>query len=59
MKLFNRIKRILGIKNKFAVETKRDADGKKLGDVIIKPGENLTLPQRLARFKEYQKEQGV
>jgi hypothetical protein len=59
MKLLNRIKRRLGIKNKYAVETVRDANGKRRADVIIQPGEKLTLPQRLARFREYQKEQGL
>jgi hypothetical protein len=59
MGLFNKIKRAIGIRNKYAVREIKE-HGKLRGAVLLsdEERETLTRKERAERFRQWQKEQG-
>jgi hypothetical protein len=60
MKLFNRLKQAIGLKNKYAVkEIKKDSTPR--AAVILTDGEQKTLgrAERVERFRKWREEQGL
>jgi hypothetical protein len=60
MGLFNKIKRAIGIKNKYAVREIKE-NSKLRGAVLLSDEERETLgrKERAERFRQWQKEQGL
>jgi hypothetical protein len=60
MKLFNRFKRAIGLKNRYAVQEIKEG-GKLLGAVLLNDEECATFnrKERIERFRQWQTEQGV
>jgi hypothetical protein len=60
MKLFGKIKKALGLKNKYAVKELKEG-GKLRAAVLLAGGERKTLSrkERMERFRQWQKEQGL
>jgi hypothetical protein len=60
MKLFRKIRKALGLKNKYAVKEIKE-DGKLRAAVILSEKEQKTLSKedRIERFKQWKKEQGL
>ena len=59
MKLFRKIRKALGLKNKYAV--KEIKDGNKLRAALLFSNEErepLSKKERMERFRQWQKEQG-
>jgi hypothetical protein len=60
MKLFSKLKRTLGIKNKYAVREIKEG-GKLRAAVLLSDDERKTLTktERMERFKKWREEQGL
>jgi hypothetical protein len=60
MSLFNKFKRAIGLKNKYAVRELKEG-GKLRAAVLLTDDERKTLSRedRIKRFKQWQKEQGL
>jgi hypothetical protein len=60
MKLFNRLKRAAGLKNKYAVKEIKE-NGKLQAAVILAGGEQKTMnrAERMERFKNWRREEGL
>jgi hypothetical protein len=60
MKLFNKFKRAIGLKNKYAVREIKE-DGRLRAAVLLGDKEQKTLSKedRIERFKQWKKEQGL
>jgi hypothetical protein len=60
MKLFNKFKRAIGLKNKYAVKEIKQ-DGKLRAAILLSDDERETLgrKERIERFKMWQTEQGL
>jgi hypothetical protein len=59
MKLFSKLKRILGLRNKYAVREIKE-DGKLRAAILLSDDDRKTLSkaERIERFKKWWKEQG-
>ena len=58
-KFFHRLTRKAGIKNKYAIKEIKDTGGKIIAAVLADKEENLTQKERLARFNNWKKAQGI
>jgi hypothetical protein len=60
MKIFNRLKRAVGLKNKYAVKEINEG-GKLWAAVILTDGEQKTLSkaERMERFRKWRREEGL
>jgi hypothetical protein len=60
MKLFNKLKRAVGLKNKYAVKEIKE-NGRLRAAVILADGEQKTLSnaERAERFRKWRKEEGL
>ncbi|MDR3341805.1 MAG: hypothetical protein LBT14_03275 [Treponema sp.] len=60
MKLLNKLKRFIGLKNRYTVDEIKE-DGKLQAAVILDQVERETLSrrERMERFNQWQKEQGI
>jgi hypothetical protein len=58
-KLLRKARRLIGLKNRYAVREIKNDKGKLRGAVLVEQGEDLTVKERKERFRAWREEQGT
>jgi hypothetical protein len=57
-KLLSKARRLIGLKNRYAIREIKDDKGKLRAAVLAEQGEELTVKERKERFRAWREEQG-